>query len=462
MEEQVFDVVIIGGGSAGYASARTCASGGLKTAVVDGGEELSGLCILRGCMPTKALLYAAEVLHLANTASVWGLKVPTPSFDFQKVMDRKNAMISEFSSYRKGQLGDGRFALFRAQAKFLDPHRVQLASGEIVRAKNFILSTGSQVAPSPLPALKNIDYLDSDSALKLTSLPQSIIVLGGGAIALEFAQFFLRFGVKTTVIQRSEHVLRDFDPDAARELTAALEAEGMRIIGGTKLLDATSEPGKKKIFFEKAGAIQTVEAEEIFFALGRVPNTGGLDLDKAGVQTEYGRIISTPHMQTTADHIYAAGDCTGPHEIVHIAIQQGETAAWNILHNDKKRSMDYRLLINVVFTDPQVATVGLTDCSSASKGVPVACASHPFNDHGKSMLMNVNHGLVKLLAHSETGEIVGGCCVGPSGGELIHEIVAAMAKRMNVRELASMPHYHPTLAEIWTYPAEELADKIGI
>jgi pyruvate/2-oxoglutarate dehydrogenase complex dihydrolipoamide dehydrogenase (E3) component len=165
-------------------------------------------------------------------------------------------------------------------------------------------------------------------------------------------------------------------------------------------------------------------------------------------------------MQTSAPHIYAAGDCTGPHEIVHLAVQQGEIAAHNIVSPASPRQMDYRLLISVVFTEPQVAFVGLTEKEARSHRISYLAASYPFNDHGKSLIMEAKDGFVKLLADPRSGEILGGACVGPAGGELIHEIVAAMAKRMTVRELAVMPHYHPTLAEIWTYPAEELAEKV--
>jgi pyruvate/2-oxoglutarate dehydrogenase complex dihydrolipoamide dehydrogenase (E3) component len=203
-----------------------------------------------------------------------------------------------------------------------------------------------------------------------------------------------------------------------------------------------------------------VEAEEIFFGLGRSPNTAGLNLEAIGVETEFGRVVTNPHMETTVPHIFAAGDCTGPHEIVHIAIQQGEIAAHNIVHPHKKRSVDYRLLVNIVFTDPQVASVGLTENDARARSIPYLVASYPFNDHGRSLIMEAKDGFVKLLAHPRTGEILGGSCVGPMGGELIHEIIAAMHKHMTVQELAAMPHYHPTLAEIWTYPAEELAAKI--
>ena len=199
----------------------------------------------------------------------------------------------------------------------------------------------------------------------------------------------------------------------------------------------------------------------VFHGLGRSSNTETLSLENAGVETARGRIISSPQMQTSMPHIFAGGDCTGPHEIVHIAVQQGEVAAHNILNPDSPKAMDYRLLTSVVFTDPHAAVVGLTEKQAKELGISYKAASYPFNDHGKSIIMEAMHGFVKLLCDPKSGEILGGACIGPMGGELIHEIVIAMAKRMTVAELAAIPHYHPTLAEIWTYPAEDLAEEVS-
>jgi pyruvate/2-oxoglutarate dehydrogenase complex dihydrolipoamide dehydrogenase (E3) component len=456
-----FDVAIVGGGSGGYAAARTAAAEGLKTVVIEGGEEVGGLCILRGCMPTKALLYAAEVMHLASHPEKWGIRSEV-SFDFNKVMARKNALIKEFADYRAQQLTTGKFKFIRAMARFADPHTVQLSTGEKLTAKHFVIATGSSIAPSPLPHLDEVGYLDSDSALKLTKLPRSLIVLGGGAVALEFAQFFARFGVKVTVIQRSPHVLHEMDSDAAEVIENVFRREGMTVYTGTKLMEARRLGGQKEILFQHEGKTRRALAEDIFFALGRVPNIAGLALEKIGVELEFGRIVTNPQMQTSIPHIYAAGDCTGLHEIVHIAIQQGETAAHNIANPKRPKGMDYRLLTEVVFTDPQIASAGLTEKRAQVGNVPHLVASYPFNDHGKSLIMEAKDGFVKLLAEPRTGEIIGGSCVGPVGGELIHEIIAAIYKRMTVHELAAMPHYHPTLAEIWSYPAEELAGQISL
>ena len=477
-----YDMAVLGGGSAGYAAARTAAGTGLKTVVVEGGAKVGGLCILRGCMPTKALLYAAEVMHLASHPEPWGIRAGKVSFDFKKVMARKNALIKDFADYRVKQLHSKRFKFIRANARFSDSHTVELqyfcssrssgresppfnrsrlTSAATITAKNFVIATGSNVASPPLPALNETGYITSDDALALKRLPKSLIVLGGGAVACEFAQFFARFGVKVTLVQRSEHVLKEFDTDAAAEVEKIFRREGIKVFTGTRLVDAKRKGKLKTVSFAHEGKTVSISAEEILFALGRVPNTASLNLKKAGVKTENGRIVANELMQTTAPHIHAAGDCTGPHEIVHIAVQQGEIAAHNIANPIAPHRMDYRLLISVVFTEPQVAFVGLTEKAAQARGIPFLAASYPFNDHGKSLIMEAKDGFVKLLAAPKSGEILGGSCVGPVGGELLHEIVTAMAKRMTVRELAAMPHYHPTLAEIWTYPAEELAARFS-
>ncbi|HVR36560.1 MAG TPA: FAD-dependent oxidoreductase, partial [Methylomirabilota bacterium] len=398
-----FDVAVIGGGSAGYAAAAGTARQGLRTVVIEGGEEAGGLCILRGCMPSKALLYAAEILHLVRQAEVWGLRIEGTGFDFTRVMARKRELIGEFAEHRRRELNSGLFQFIRAKARFRDEHTLMLDSGENLSARNFVISTGSIIAPPPLPRLKEVGYLTSDDALSLQRLPQSMIVLGGGLVGVELAQFFVRFDVKVTLIQRGEHLLSGQDTDASRELEKVFRREGMTVFTGTRIEDAWLEGGLKGVSFAHGGQTVRVAAEEILFALGRIPNTGGLDLENAGVFTEKHRILTNTEMQTTAHHIYAAGDCTGPHEIVHIAVQQGEIAAHNIAHPQQMRSIDYRLLTSVVFTDPQIATVGLTEKEAVARSIPYIAASYPFSDHGKSLIMEAKDGFVKLLADPSSG-----------------------------------------------------------
>jgi pyruvate/2-oxoglutarate dehydrogenase complex dihydrolipoamide dehydrogenase (E3) component len=399
-------------------------------------------------------------MHLASHPEPWGIRTKKVSFDFARVMARKNALIKDFADYRHEQLTSGKFKFLRHMASFVGANTLKLHGAGNLTARYFIIATGSLVAPSPLPALDRVGYLDSDSALTLEKLPDSLIVLGGGAVAVEFAQFFARFGVRVTLIQRSPHVLHEFDEDTTSELENVFCREGVVVYTGTHLLDARKVGSAKRVVFTHNGKTIRVQAAELLFGLGRVPNVASLGLDKIGIKLDGRRILTNHKMETSVPHIYAAGDSTGLHEIVHIAIQQAEIAAHNAAHPEQPREMDYRLLSEVIFTEPQIATVGLTEKRARSRSIPYLAASYRFGDHGKSLIMEQKDGLVKLLASPKSGEILGAACAGPSGGELIHEIIAAMYKRMTVQELAAMPHYHPTLAEIWTYPAEELAEKI--
>ena len=461
MSKYDYDFTVIGGGSGGYAAARTAAALGLRTAVVEGGERIGGLCILRGCMPTKALLYAAEVNHLVQHAKTWGIKVPDSHADYAAIKSRKDSLIKEFADFREEQLRDGRFEFIHAHASFMDPNTVNLSSGGQLTSKHFVIATGSKVSPVPLKALETIGVITSDDALAADALPESIIVLGGGAIAIEFAQFYQRMGVKTTIIQRSSHLLKEMDTDVSEETRNALESEGLTIYTGTQLLDAKKEGATKTVVFQQGDDLIEVSAEAILHALGRSPATDTLNLTAAGVETNRGRIVTNNQMRSlTAPHIFAAGDCTGPHDVVHIAIQQGEIAAYNATSPKKPKEIQYDQTMSIVFSDPQVAVVGMTEAQAHAQGIPVHTASYPFNDHGKSMIMDAQHGFVKLIAEKGSGKLLGGACVGPVGGELIHEVAVAIAAKMTASQFARVPHYHPTLAEIWTYPAEDIVDEM--
>ena len=457
-KSESYDAIVIGGGSAGYAAARTFHGAGWKTAVIEGSPAIGGLCTLRGCMPTKAILHGAELRQSFREARRWGIEARDITVDFARLMARKDELIADFADYRKKQLRDGRFAFFHESAVFIDPHTIRLSGGGTLSARHFVIATGSKLAPSPRADLESVGYLTSDSALTLATLPKSLIVLGGGPVALEFAQFFHRLGTKVTVIQRSPHVLRDSDTDVAEELQRGLREEGMTVYAGTEITGVAATEGGKAITFLHGKQAVTVEAAEIFNGLGRMPATSGIGLEAAGVKVNAaGQIQVDAYQRTSQPHMIAAGDCCGPHEIVHIAIQQAEIGARNLIHPDRMQNVDYRLLVSVVFTEPQVATVGASERSLQASGVPYRVATYPFNDHGKSLILGCTHGFVKLITAAATGEILGGAVVGPQGGELIHEIVVAMSQRMTAAQLAAVPHYHPTLAEIWTYPAEELA-----
>lgn len=467
-----YDFLVIGGGSAGYAAARTAVEHGLRTAVIDGADELGGLCILRGCMPSKTLIESANRFRSMRRAPEFGLRAGQLEVRPEEIIARKRLLIGDFAGYRQGQLEDGRFTLIRGHAAFTGLHEVEVTpreGGSPFRAgfRSACIASGSVVMRIPVEGLEETGYWISDDVLEAESLPDSFVVLGGGAIAVELACYLEGLGKTVTVIQRSDHVLSSGDPDVGETLGKAMNArENCTVHTGTSLVRVeATESGRKRVWFTNrdSGEAIPVEADEIVQALGRVPRTGGLNLDAAGVRlVENGRHITCDRaMRTSCGHIFAAGDVCGPYEIVHVAIEQGEVAAGNAARQlgaakGAIREMDYRLNLFGVFSDPEVGTVGLSEKAAAAEGRPVVVASYPFDDHGKSMVMGETEGFVKLVADEESRELVGGAVVGPHAVELIHEIVVALHFRATAEEFLRIPHYHPTLSEIWTYPAEEL------
>lgn len=457
-----YDFAVIGGGSAGFNAARAAASLGLKTAVIDGAKQLGGLCILRGCMPSKTLLYIADSLHHAQNAAKLGLRIPRASADMKAIHARKKHIIGDFAFYRRKQLKSGKFDLLPHRAKFIDSHTLELSNGHKLRAKHFLIGTGSKVSLPDVPGLKEADCWTSDDVLDLDFLPKSVIVLGGGIVACELAQLLNRFGSRVILIQRSPNILRDHSEEASTVVQQAFVDEGIELFAGTTLRKIKHDRQGYRVEFVHDGKVVTRRAAHCLNALGRTPNTASLNLAAAGVKTHNdGQIVINRWQQTTASHIYAAGDCSGPHEIVHVAIQQGELAARHAAGIKGIKPVDYSLLLNVVFTDPQLATIGLLESDLKESGTRFLSASYPFNDHGKSILMEANYGYVKVLAAPKTGRILGAEIVGKDAGELIHCFSAPLAMKATVFDMLKAPWYHPTLAEIITYPLEEIADLIN-
>ncbi len=456
-----YDYIVIGGGSAGYAAARTACAAGARVALVDGAQELGGLCILRGCMPSKTLLYSAEVLHLAQRGGLFGLEVPSAKAKMPALHKRKQHLVAEFAGYRVKQLESGRFDLLRQRARFTGPRELTLADGTVLKSAHFFVGTGSVVSRPPVPGLDKTPTLTSDEILELNHTPTSVIVLGGGVVACELAQFLQRIGSKVTLIQRSQHILKEHSVEAAQVVEKALRDEGMEVLTDTKLEETSPlAGGGARVAFTHQGVRMTREATVLFNALGRSPATTNLGLEAAGVTlTKTGHIQINEFMQSSNPAIHAGGDCTGPHEIVHAAILQGEIGARHAL-GKQATPINYGHLVRVVFTDPQVAVAGYHEKELRAQGVDFVAASYPFDDHGKSILMEAKRGYVKILAQRPDGKILGAECVGRDASELIHAIAPVLPLNATVHDLLRAHWYHPTLAEIWTYPLEECAEAL--
>ncbi|KAF0094116.1 MAG: mercuric reductase [Puniceicoccaceae bacterium 5H] len=455
-----FDYVVIGGGSAGYAAASTAREKFERVAIIDDAAELGGLCILRGCMPSKTVIYSAEVLHLARNAKLFGLEIPEAKPNMPEILKRKREMVYEFQSYRKGQLESDKYTLFRDRASFVGEKTVKLAkSGEEITSRYFMIATGSVVNHPPIPGLRESDPWSSDDILELDHLPKSVTILGGGVIACEMAQYLQRMGSKVTMVQRSPLILKDHTEEASREIMKVFREEGIDLYTDTHCTEVSKNGDGYTVCFEHEGENKRVTSERLVNALGRKANVDSLNLDVAGVKLNHNRNIdANDFCQTSNPCIYAAGDVSGPFEIVHLAVMQGELAAKHAT-GVACTPIDYRHRTSVTFTDPQVASVGPLPHEPECQDLDFIESIYPFNDHGKSILMHADHGYVRIWAERPSGRLLGAECVGKDAGELIHSMAVAVTMGATAEQLLKVQWYHPTLSEIWTYPLEEILNQ---
>ena len=522
MSREVYDLVVVGAGSGGYAAARTARDCGASVALVDQGP-LGGLCILRGCMPSKAFLASSDAAHDAREARRLGVNAGEISIDMPFIAARKRGLVQSFAEYRIE--GIKSFPLYEGKARFVTPHQLVVTpcrsdsspchpepfdsasfggdaqekldersschpersersersrgTGDsvILEARNFIIATGSVTAPALVPGLAQTGYLDSDAVLELERIPKSAIVLGGGYTACELGQFLARMGSRTTIVIRSGQLLTYADEDVGTALTDAFVEEGIEIVKHATLLSVSRRGGKKVVRFSapepggdaschperSRGSEAEIAAEEIFFALGRVPDVDGLGLDAVGVRYDrVGGITVDASLRTNVPNIFAIGDVTGEFLLVHVAIYQGEVAARNAVLGTSELA-DYRVVsAHTIFSDPQVAHVGESEKSLKASGAHYVTGRYDFAEHGKALCLGKTQGFVKMMADMHSGEILGATVIGPQASELIHEVIVGMHYRATVQDFMRIPHLHPTLAEIWTYPAEECAARLGM
>lgn len=459
MQRQTHDLVVVGAGSGGYAAARTARDFGCDVALVDRGP-LGGLCILRGCMPSKALLASSDALYDAREAHALGVQVQGLSIEMPFIAARKRALVKEFADYRIS--GINQFPLYTGSARFRSPTELAVGDDLVIESASFIVATGSRTQASALPGLAQTGYIDSDALLELEEIPESVVVLGGGYTACELGQFLARMGSKTTILIRSTHLLTETDDDIGDTLTGYFREEGIEVVTSTTLLSAERSGALKVVRYQVDGQEREAAGSEIFYAHGRVPDVDDLDLEKAGV--EYGTasgIVVDQTLRTTQPNIFAVGDVTREYMLVHVAIYQGEVAARNAcLHG--KETAEYGLVgAGTIFTDPQVAVVGMSEKELRRNGVVYVSGRYDFADHGKAQCLAKTKGFVKMMADPTDGRILGAAIIGPQGSELIHEVIVAMNYGATVDQFMRIPHLHPTLAEIWTYPAEICAAQLG-
>lgn len=441
-----YDLVVLGGGTAGLVAAAGGASLGARVALVER-DKLGGECLNYGCVPTKALIRSAKVASLMRRAPEFGIRPVPVEVDFPAVMRRMRAAMETAgvrdSPERFRSLGVD--VVLGEEASFVSAREVSVG-GRTLSARNMIVATGSHAEPPPVEGLRETGYLDNVSVLELTKLPSSMVIIGAGPIGTEFAQMFARFGCKVELICSQHDPLPIEEPEAGRAVTRALLADGVSLHQGYRAVSARREGGDRVVVArnETGGEIE-VRGEEVLVAAGRAPTVDGLGLENAGVEVGKQGLVVDEHLMTTAEGIYAAGDITGGPRFTHAAEYMARIALQNSLFPVKGKTA-YSALPWTTFTDPEVARVGLTESEAREKYDHVETYTHDLHDLDRAIVDSEGNGFVKIVT-GRRGRILGGHTVAPDAGNVIAEIVLAMRKGLPITDLSRTVHVYPTISE---------------
>jgi len=440
-----YEVVVIGSGPGGYVAALRAAQLGKKTCVVER-AEIGGVCLNRGCIPTKALAHAAEVCALARHADAWGIQAGEVTVDFPKMLAAKDAVVKKLTGGVAFLLKRSKVDVLAGEGRLAGKKKVavKLTGGgeETVEADTIILATGSEPAiPKGIP-YDGRRVITSTEALQLPELPARVFILGGGYIGCEFASIFAQLGSQVTVVEMLESLLPNLDADIGAEITKALKKLKVKINTGVRMesLDA----GESGVRATLAGG-QSVEADVALICVGRRILSAGLGLEEAGVKAEKGAIAIDEHCETSVPGVYAIGDVTGKVQLAHVASAQGIVAVEHAAGLPSR--IDYRCVPAAVFTNPEAATVGLTEAEAKAAGMKVKSGRFPLQGLGRAVAMGETAGFAKIVADEATGQVVGVHLVGPHASDVIAEGAMAISLEATVRELAHTIHAHPTLPE---------------
>ncbi len=449
-DDNKFDLLIIGGGSAAFAAAiRTSELGG-RAVIINKGLPTGGTCVNVGCVPSKTLIRTAEMIHHANHPRFEGIDSKATITDFKTIIDQKRQMVSDLrqGKYVDVIADDPNIKLVDGFGRFVDEHTVDV-DGTPYYGKNILIATGAAPWEPPVEGLEKAGYLTNESAYELDKLPKSLIVLGGGYIALENAQLFSRLGSKVTIVQRSGHILSDQPEEIGTALAGYLEEEGMKVLTDTRIEEVSKNKatGKKIIRLTVDGEKQKLEADDILVATGRIGNTANLGLDNVGIKTSgRGYIPVDETLRTSLDHIFAAGDVLGDRQFVYTAAYEGKIAAQNAMRGSRGKA-DFSVLPWVIFTDPQVAGVGMDEEQAKEAGIDVETAKLSLEHVPRSIAARDTRGFIKLIRNKANDRLMGARILAPEGSELLMELVLAIRHGIPVESLKSEFHPYLTLSE---------------
>src|SRR5436190_6620517 len=437
-----FDVVVIGGGPGGYVAALRAAQLGARTAIVEK-DRMGGTCLVRGCIPTKALLQSSELYTLAKTGEPFGLLADNVRFDWPAAQKRKTAVVDQLVKGVEGLLKAGGVTSLKGAARLAGRGAIDV-DGETLQAKDIVIATGSAIARIPLPGAELT--IDSDQILELREVPRHLAVIGGGVVGMEFAAMFAALGSKVTVLEMLPQVLAMVDADLVNVYAKHLAGLGGEIHTSSKVDKVVKHDGGLQVQFSAGGEGGAVDADQVLLAVGRVPYTHGLDAEKAGVKLDRYRIVVDERLHTDADGIWAIGDVIGGIMLAHVASYEGVCAVENIAGHSR-RTPDYHAAPNCIYTDPEIAHVGLGEKEAKEKRIAVKVGRFPFAASGRALTLGQSEGYAKVLADPESGRLLGAHIIGPRATDLIAEATLAVQNGLTMEQLDRTIHAHPTLPE---------------
>ncbi|ALA57983.1 mercury(II) reductase [Nitrospira moscoviensis] len=446
-EGRDYNLLTIGGGSAAFAAAIKAAELGARVAIVEKGT-IGGTCVNIGCVPSKTLIKAAELCYHSAYPNFEGLNACPPPSDWRRVVQQKDELVA---ALRQGKYVDvaaiyPTITILRGEARLLGGRRVRV-NGTVYEPDKIVVATGSHPLVPPIPGLQEAGFLDSELALSLEALPASMVIIGGGSIGLELAQLFTRFGVRVMVLESGPHVARAEEPEIGEALVRYLEDEKVQICTNVTISRVERRDGEYLVHTEANGKPKICRAERLLVATGRHANTIGFGLEEAGVRLgAKGEIVVNEHLQTTNQDIYAAGDCIGNPMYVYVAAYAGGLAAENAL-SGVGRVFDLTALPHVTFTDPQIASVGLTEEKATAQGRGVRTAVLPLHHVPRALASRNTKGLIKLVAEDETGRLLGAHVLAAEAGEVIQEATLAIRFGLSIQDLADTFHPYLTMVE---------------
>jgi len=459
MNEEI-DVVIIGGGPGGYVSAIKAAHLGLKAVLVEK-DKLGGVCLNRGCIPTKALVSTAELLNHLQRAGEFGIQVKDYSIDFPAIMKRKDLITQRLSSGVGQLMKANQVRVARGEGKIIEPGKVEVTNTagekELIKTKNIIIATGSKVMKLPIPGIDSEGVITSDEALSLSELPSRMLIIGGGVVGIEFAGIFKALGVEITVVEMLPRILPPIDEEIARRLTQLLKRKRIEILTDCKVKEIKSTNQNLEVLVSTSDGEKKIETEKILLAAGRVPELGNIDVQRLDIELDGKAIKVDKKMRTNIPGIYAVGDVVDRIMLAHVASREGIVAVENI--SGKETLMDYKVVPNCVFSMPEVASVGLTEEEARKENNNIKVSKFPFMANGKALSMGETEGMVKIIADADTSELLGFHILGAHASDLIAEGTLALSMEATAFEIVNSIHAHPTLAEAIAEAAEGIVGK---